>query len=1051
MVVTSLLAMSLAQVASEEVKLMRYPAISGDQVVFSYASDLWTTDRQGGFARRLTSHPGNEAFPFFSPDGKWIAFSGQYDGGLDVYVMPAEGGEPRRLTYDVSADYVAGWTPDGRIAYTSNKGQHTNRMDRLWFVRPEGGMPEWTPVQEAAQVSFAGDGRSMAYTRNDSHVFNWRRYRGGTQGRIAFWNFTDNSYSEVPAGKEQNHFPMYVGDFVYFISDRAFGTMNLYRYGVKTKKVDQLTTFSDGDIRWPNTDGKQVIFERNGRIHTYNLADGKIATISARVISDQLAVRPVWRNVSSNIEDFSLSPSGKRLTVTARGEIFSVPARTGETRNMTASAGSRQKQVTWTPDGQTVAYLSDASGEWRIMQQPQMGGPATEVPTPATHRIRNFGYSPNGKLIAYQTVDYKTVIWDIEKKEASEVYHNPGQGSTWDWSPDSNWLVYTMTQPNLLTATYLYDVRTKRQTKVTEGYFNDDTVAFDQSGKFLYIVSSRQFGTNIGSMEIGLHQENVQRIYLVPLTKDQPNPLLPPTDEEPVKGAAGEQPPTASGEVKIDLDGLESRMMLLPFAPGTYPLIQGVNNGLLVWSGGTLSKFDVATRSVQPIMQGVSFFTLNASKTKMAYAGAGGIGIADVRPGLEPGTGRVDLSDLNIRWDPRQEWKQMFWEVWRHERDEFYDANMLGLNWKAIGDKYAAMLPSVGHRSDLNYIFGMLIGELGTGHAYVQGGDMGSMPSQPTAAMLGADFESEGRYVKVKRILTGVDYASNTRSPLAEQGVDVRNGDYLVAINGNEVTTSIDFHRYLVGKAGKTVTLHVNRVPSMEGARKVVVRPISNETQLRYTTWVEENRKKVEKMSDGKIGYMHVPNTSFDGIIGFVKGFYSQTDKLAWVIDERYNGGGFIPTFFGEYLQRQFVSVIAPRHGANVPVPSGLVGPKAMLINEYAGSGGDMFPYLFKKAKLGPLIGTRTWGGLVGIQGGVPLVDGGSVTAPGFGIYDADTGKWMAENTGVDPDILVDDRPDLAAKGQDPQLEKALEYLTNELKKSGVKFAPRPPAPTVGN
>lgn len=1051
MVLTSVLAMSVMQAASDEVRLMRYPAIYGDQVVFTYASDLWTMDRNGGMARRLTSHPGLEQFASFSPDGKWIAFSAQYDGGLDVYLMPSEGGEPRRLTYDSSPDYVAGWTPDGRVAYTSNKGQHTNRMDRLWFVSPQGGMPTWTPVQEAAQVSFAGDGKSMAYTRTDAHVFNWRHYRGGTQGRIAFWDFTTNSYSEIPSGREQNFFPMYVGDDVFYISDKNLKTLNLYRYNVKSRKTDQLTRFSDADIRWPSTDGKRIIFERNGRVHTFQISDGAMETLSPRVISDQLSVRPIWRNVAATLDSMALSPSGKRLAVAARGDVFSVPARTGETRNMTNSQSSREKNIAWAPDGQTLFYLSDASGEWRIMSQPQMGGEATEIKTPVGQKIRQFDISPDGKKLAYQTVEYETVIFDLATAKATVAYKNPGAGSTWDWSPDSNWLVYTMTQPNFFNAAFLYDIRSGKSTKVTEGYYYDDLVTFDQNGKYLYFVSSRVYGTNLGAFDIGLFQNDVQRVYILPLTRSVPNPLTAPVDEEPVKGGNAEAPAAPVQEMRVDFEGIESRMIPLPFPAGTYQALIGVQNGVLVYTNGTLIKFDLNARAALPIMQGVTGLTLNPSRTKMAYGAGGQVGIADIRPGLEPGTGRVSFNDVNLRWEPRKEWEQMFWEVWRHERDEFYDANMLGLNWKAIGDKYAAMLPYAGHRSDLNYIFGMMIGELGTGHAYVQGGDMGTVPGQPAAGLLGADFESVGKQVRIKRILNGVDFASGVRSPLMEQGVDARDGDYLLAINGTPVTTDVDFHRYLVGKAGKDVTLTLNRTPSMEGARKVTVKPINSEVSLRYTTWVENNRKKVEQMSGGKIGYMHVPNTSFDGIIGFVKGFYSQQDKLAWVIDERYNGGGFIPTFFNEFLQRSFVSVISPRHGDPAPVPSGLNGPKVMLINEYAGSGGDMFPYLFKKSKLGPLIGTRTWGGLVGIQGSIPLVDGGGVTAPAFGIYDADTGKWMAENTGVDPDIEVDDRPDLAARGQDPQLEKGVDYLINELKKAKVKFQPRPDYPKPGN
>lgn len=1048
MMLTSVVTAVALNAVADEIRLMRFPTISGERVVFTYASDLWLVEGQGGIARRLTSHVGMEQNASFSPDGKWIAFTGQYDGNNDVYVIPAEGGQPKRLTYEPTGEVVMGWTPDGKVAFASINGNHTNRMPRLWLVDPKGGMPIWTPVQEATQVSYSPDGKQMAFVRAASHQYNWRRYRGGTQGRISFWDWTTNAYSELPSGREQSYFPMWVGENVFFISDRNLGNINLYRYSTKSKKTDQLTQFKDGDMKWPSTDGKSIVFERNGRLHRYDIASGGVTTIEARVLGDDLTIRPSYRNFGGAIGGYAVSPSGKRLAAEARGDIFSLPARSGETRNLTASPGSREKQPAWTLDGQKIAYLSDASGEWQIMEQPQMGGEAKALRTPADHRITSFAYSPDGKLVSYTTTDYRLFVFDVAAGTSTQVYQDMSQNLTYDWAPDSNWIVYTQTQPSLFTATYLYNVKDKKSTKVTEGYYTDNGVAFDQAGKFLYIVSSRTYGTIFGAFEIGLHQDNVQRVYIVPLTKDQENPLNPPSDEEPVAG--GSQPEGQGGrEVRIDLDGLESRMLPLPFAPGSYPIIVGVPNGVLVWTNGNLVKYDVNARAVVPIISGISGFSLNPNFTKMAYSGQGVIGIADLRPGLEFGTGRVNTSDVVVKHDPVAEWRQMYWEVWRHQRDQFYDPKMLGLDWKAIGDKYAAMLPYAAHRSDISYIFGLMIGELGTGHAYVQGGEFGTLTNPiPPTGMLGADYEVVGRGVRFKKIYRGFNYSA--RGPLGDQGVNVKEGEYLVAIDGNEVTSATNLHEFLVNKVGKAVTLSVNSTPAMAGARKVVVRPIGSETTLRYESWVEENRAKVAKASGGRIGYIHVPDTSFQGIIGFVKGFYSQADKDAWVIDERYNGGGFLPTFFVEALQRDFVSVIAPRHGWNLPVPNALVGPKVMLINEHAGSGGDMLPYLFKRAKLGPLVGTRTWGGLVGIQGGIPLLDGGSVTSPSFGIYDSATGKWMAENTGVDPDIEIDDRPDLAAKGQDVQLTKAVEYLLNELKNVKPKFQGRPPFPTTG-
>lgn len=1044
----------MVQSATDEIRLIRYPDIHGDKVAFVYASDIWVAGRQGGLARRLTSHRGMESNPKFSPDGKWIAFNGQYDGSNDIYVIPSDGGEPRRLTFEPGGETMKDWTPDGKkIAYVTNTG-FTNRMPQMWLVPVEGGQPQKTNLQETYDLSFSPDGKKLAFTRANSHLFNWRRYRGGTQGRIAFWDFDNATYSEIPTGREQNYFPMWVGDKVYFISDKNQTTLNLYVYETGSKKVTQLTKFSDGDIRWPSTDGKTIVFERNLRLHTYDLATGEMKTLDPRVTGDNLAMRPRFVSVENDIESIALSPSGKRLAVVARGDVFSLPASSGSTRNQTESSGSRESLVEWTPDGQFMLYLSDKSGEDRLVKQPQMGGKEEVIPIPASHKITGFNHAPKGDLIAYTTTDFSLWVFDPATGQSTKVVTDQYQRPGIEWSPDGKWLAYLRTQPNLVTAICLYDVTAKKEHKVTAGMFGDSSVSFDLSGKYLYYVSGRTYGVNFSATDgPGLHQEDISRVYMMTLAKDTPNPLEAEEDEEPVKSSgesgSAEQAKPAEG-MKVDIEGMEARTLTLPYPPGAYGVI-GLRDSVIVASRtGETTIFSLKSRRPAPFVPATGAFSLNADRTKAAIQTQSGLSIVDVRPGVDPNSGRVNTGGLGMMVDPRAEFRQMFWDVWRFQRDQFYQENMMGLDWKAIGDKYAAMLPFVGDRSDLDYIFGQLIGELGTGHAYVTPGPAGSDPMNRSGALLGADYIVVGDKIQFKKIYRGVSYDPATTGPLGALGVDVKDGEYLLAIDGKPVTAKTGVTEHLLGKAGQRVTLTVNSSPSMTGSREITVRPTSSETSLRYHTWVEERRQMVDQLSGGRIGYMHVPDTNFQGILMFMRGWVSQYGKEAWVIDERYNGGGFIPTFFIEYLSRTVTNTFAPRHGNDVGLPTALEGPKAMLINEYAGSGGDLFPYLFKKAGLGPLIGTRTWGGLVGIQGSHGLMGGGAVTSPGFGLYDPHTGKWIAENTGVDPDIAVDDRPDWAAQGKDAQLEKAVEYLMKELAKPRPQHK-KPGLPKLGD
>lgn len=1043
-------AVAFSPLKAQEMRLFRFPAIHGDTVVFTYASDLWVADRKGGTARRLTTHRGDEVRARISPDGSRVAFQAAYDGNPDIYVMPIEGGSPRRLTFDPFAEGLVGWAPDGKIAYASGAGGFIERQDRLWLVSPEGGLPVETPVHEITNGSFFPDGRRIAYNRTNAYARNWRRYRGGMTGAISIYDLQANTWSELPNEGSNSWFPMVVGNSIYFVSDRNQGTVNLYRHDLATGRETQLTKSSDADIRWPSTDGKTIVYEQDGALHAYDLATGRDETLRFAVTSDELSTRPHMLKVGKKISSPSLSPDGARIVVEARGEIFDVAVKGGDARNLTATPGIREGSPRWSPDGKTLAWLSDASGEFQILARPASGGDAKPVSDHTGSSILGFSWSPDNKKIVYWTEDYESFLLDPETRRATPVFRPQYEGTlSLDWSPDGQWIAYTDPVATGFGVIHLYEVATGKMTRVTDGFYDDGNVTFDRTGKYLYFTSARTFAPTSGRFEESLKVEKTDGIYVIPLTRDLRNPLFPAPEGE-TKEEKKEDEKTVS--VRIDLEGLAGRIVALPVPPGEPGALFGAKNGVYHYAGGKLRKFDLSSKETVTIYEGPEIeFNFNPDRTRLVYFADGVLGAVEIKPGVTHGAGKVDTGALEAWVDPRAEWRQMFWEAWRFERDNFFRADMGGLDWLAVGKRYERYLPAVASAADFKHVLGLLLGELATSHAYTYDApeEPGANDRAASAALLGADYETSGRWVRFKRIYPGTLTDETWRGPLGEPGVDVKAGDYLLEIDGRPVDATVHPNSLLINKADRVVTLTVNDRPTPEGARKIEVRPIRNEANLRYYEWVEGNRKKVAEMSGGRIAYIHYPNTAEGGQIAFIRGFYGQANKEAILLDSRFNRGGNPQPMVLPTLARRWQTNILHRkwNGGN-EVPA-INGPKAMLINGYAGSGGDLTPWMFRDAGLGLLIGTRTMGALVGINEVRGLMDGSAVSAPGYTRFDPETGEWIAENKGVEPDIVIDARPDLIAQGRDPQLEKAVEVLLEQLKKNPPAIA-APKLPPVG-
>jgi tricorn protease len=1054
-------------------RLLRHPTVSRDSVAFEYAGDLWIVARSGGTARRLTSTPSFEVDPYFSPDGSQIAFSATVAGNTDVYVVPTAGGDPKRLTYHPGIDRVRGWKPDGKsIIFASNRtGVPQQSYMQLWTINVDGGLPEMLPLPRAFFGAYSPDGARLAYEEFATpfvpewfETSMWRHYRGGRTHPISIVNLSDYSVQKLQWTNSNDTFPMWLGNTVYFLSDRNH-TVNLFAYRTDTKQLAQVTHHEDFDVMTASAGSDAVVYEQAGYIYLVDAKSGKPQKLNIEVTGDLPWARPQFKKVANMIRNATLSPTGTRAAFEARGEIFTVPSEKGDFRNLTQSSGAHDRGPTWSPDGTHVAWLSDASGEYQLMIGEPTGVTAPRaVALPANAFYDSATWSPDGAQILLE--DNHNNLWAIEvtggaaTKIDTDNYPDPIRQFRAAWSPDSKWIAYSKNLANHLRAIFVYSWAEKKAYQVTDGLADSISPTFDASGKYLYFMASTNFGPSTSWLEMSSLDRPVRRaIYLVVLNANEPSPLLPETGDEPKPPSpdAPKPDPNAKPVVRIDLNAISQRVLAVNIPAGDYNNLNAGAAGTFYYTepfpGGApgtlrLQRYQLRERTAAPFLEGsIRSYSISADKKKLLYQAGDGANrwgvVATERP-AKVGDGPLNVAQLETRVDPRAEWSQIYRETWRLQRDFFYDAKMHGADWQAVYEKYKPLLASVGHRADLGYVIAMMGGELTVGHSYLIGA--GDVPSEDPVAvgLLGADFSIENGRYRIKRIYTGENWNPDLRAPLSAPGIQVAEGDYVLEVNGRPLAPPTNVYSLFEGTANRQTLIRVNKTPSSEGSRLITVVPVASEDTLRTRAWIENNRRLVDKLSNGKLAYVWLPNTANPGYTYFTRYFYAQQDKDGAVIDERYNHGGMVADYIVNELDRKLMGYFALRDGTPSTSPiAGIYGPKVMLINESAGSGGDALPYMFRLRKIGPLIGTRTWGGLVGTLGLPATIDGGGITAPSLAFYNL-KGEWDVENIGVAPDIEVEYTAADVIKGRDPQLERAVQEALRLLELNPVRRVPRP-------
>ena len=1047
--------------AADEGRLLRFPATNGSEIVFSYAGDLYKVPVSGGEAKRLTSYIGYEMFPRFSPDGQTIAFTGQYDGNTEVYTMPSSGGEPLRVTYTATNardnlgdrmgpnNIVMTWTPDGSsIVYRNRIGE--SFTGKLYTVDKEGGLSTVIPLPEGGFCSYSPDGKQLAYNRVMREFRTWKYYKGGMADDIWLYDPAKQTVENLTNNEAQDIFPMWIGDEIYFCSDRDH-IMNIFVYNTKTKQTSKVTNFTEYDVKFPSSFGQTIVFENGGYIYKLDASSKKAEKVNITLASDNIYARSTTKDGAGYIRAVSLSPKGERMAITARGEVFDVPVEKGVTKNITRTPGANDREAQWSPDGKYIAYISDITGETELYLQDVEGGDPVQLTKNNDTYIRSFQWSPDAAKIAYTDRKNRINLLDVATKQVTTLSQSPlGETRSLEFSPDSKWLTYALMSENSNSIVYVYDLAAKKEYAVTDKWYDSSSPIFSTDGKYLIFTSSRDFNPIYSRTEWNHVYTEMGGIYLAMLSKDTPSPFL---EKDAKVGAAPakdevEKKDDTTPTVTIDIDGIGDRIVKLPLQAAFYGGLY--SNGEKVYystRGGGTKVYDLKKKKEESVSE--ARMTVDYGSKKAIFQKGTQLYVTDIPNGKVDLKEAVDLSNMKIPVDYQQEWAQIYDEAWRAFRDGFYVENMHGKDWKAIKEKYAVLLPYVKTRLDLNYVIGEMISEMGVGHTYVSPGELDG-PKRIPLGLLGAEISRDkSGFFRLEKILPGANWNKQLRSPLTEPGIEANVGDYIVAIDGVPTNTVKDMYSLLVGKANVPTELSLNSQPKLAGARKVVISPLEEEYSLYHYNWIQENIRKVDEASNGKIGYIYIPDMGPEGLNEFARYFYPQLDKEGLIIDDRANGGGNVSPMILERLAREPYRLTMRRGSSLIgTVPDGTqVGPKVCLINKYSASDGDLFPWGFRALGIGKLIGTRTWGGIIGISGPLPYMDGTDIRVPFFTSYDVKTGEWIIENHGVDPDILVDNDPIKEWNGEDEQLNRAIQEVMSQLKDR--KPLPGIPAPRV--
>ena len=1057
--------------AQVDARLLRHPDVSETQITFVYGNDVWVAPKEGGTAHRLSSPEGREQFPHFSPDGEAIAFSGNYDGNTDLYTIPVGGGTPTRVTHHPEADRMLDWYPDGdQLLYSTQMTSGRERVSQFYRTDADGGLPQKLPVAYGEFATLSPDGETLAFTPKTRLFRTWKRYRGGLAADIWLFDLDEETETRITNHPANDESPMWAGDTLYFLSDRGPNQRyNIWAHDLETGEKRQVTEFSDFDVHFPAKGPSDLVFEAGGQLYRMDLETETLQEVNVDVITDRRAVKPKTVEVGDQIQHMHVSPSGKRAVFQARGNVYTVPNEHGPIRQLTRTSGAAERHPAWAPDGDSVAYFSDASGEYNLVVEPADGSGEATTLTSLGPGFRYTPYwGPNSERVAFIDQAMQIQIANVETGEVTTVdegqwmYHGSLSNFKASWSPNGRWLAYSRGLQNRHNAIFLYDTQTGERHQVTSNFYNDTRPVFGPDGTYLFLTTDRHHEPVYSGVDNTFVYPNMTKIAAVPLRDDVDSPLAPRNDEEMGDEENGEKSGSGEGDngdddngdepIDVDLDGFEQRMVVLPPEAGNYPRLAAAS-GMVIYHRAPRSgsgdeqapivAFNLEDREEQTILGDADAFRLSANGKKLLVANRGQYAIVDAAP-KQKMDAPLKTSEMTMQLDPRAEWEQIFSDVWRLQRDYFYDPNMHGVDWDQMRERYGALIDDAATRSDVNFIIGQLIAELNASHTYRGGGDV-ETPERRGVGLLGVNWTLENGAYRIADIIEGAPWDTETRSPLQRPGVDVNEGDYVLAVNGVPMDTDDSPWAALEGHAGETVELTVNDEPTRDGARTVLVETMRNDDRLRYLDWINQKRERVAEATDGQVGYVYVPNTGFDGQTELVRQFRAQFEKEALIIDERFNSGGQIPDRFVELLNRPAKAFYAVRDGTDWQWPPvAHFGPQTMLINGWSGSGGDAFPTFFDRADRGPLIGTRTWGGLIGISGVPPLVDGGIVTVPTFRQYGPD-GEWFEEGEGVAPDIRVENTPQPLARGEDPQLQRAIDEMRQALEDYTPAQPDRPP------